>query len=345
MKHNCKINNKKITDQVEWAGSTLKNRLFLAPMAGPGALAFRKVCARFGAALCVTELASARAIRYSQGLESNKDIMAIKDAQPSSIQLFTFDPQDLAYAVPKILADPRYEAVGSIDINMGCPVKKVVKTGAGAALMRTPDLAAKLVETAVKAAAPYKKQITVKFRSGWDAEHLNAPHFAKLMQEAGASAICLHARTREQMYSGTADWQMIAECKAVLSIPLAGNGDIKTVEDCEKILNTYGADACAIGRAALGQPWIFSRLLAESRGEQFEPPSGEAWQAVIFEHYHNLREQYGAEHALQEFKSSLAYYLKGIPKAAALRNKAMRLENEEDFYKLLGEIVDTSQAE
>lgn len=335
MKQNCKIHNKKITDKLTWAGSILANRLFLAPMAGPGALAFRKICANFGAALTVTELASARAIRYSQSLESNEQILEIKGAEAACIQLFAFDPQDISYAIPKILEDPRYADVACIDLNMGCPVKKVVKTGAGAALMRTPDLAARLVETAVKAASPYSKEITVKFRSGWDADNINAPSFALLMQEAGASALCVHARTREQMYSGSADWEIIAECKAAVDIPLAGNGDIKTLSDCDKIINEYGADACAIGRAALGQPWIFSRLLSESRGESYQAPSGKDWVAVISEHYLNLREQSGSAHALQEFKSSLAYYLKGIPKAAALRNQAMRLENEDEFFAFM----------
>lgn len=329
-----------------WAGRELKNRLQLAPMAGPGGLAFRRICEDWGAGLTITELVSARAIVYDPSLDHNARYLDISSLQgPATIQLFAFDPLDLKKAIPRLLNHPLYSQTACIDLNMGCPVKKVVKTGAGSALMKTPDLAARLVESAVEAALPYGKEVTVKFRSGWDQDHINAPYFAQRLEEAGASALALHARTREQMYSGQADWNIIGETTCRVRIPLAANGDIQSWEDCHKLLDTYGADACMIGRAALGRPWIFAEILAADQKRPFQPPEGQAWADHILRHYQLSAQALGPELAMREFRTSLSYYFKGLRGAAGFRRSLSSLTSQQDLEALLAEVVHANRSE
>lgn len=312
----------------------------LAPMAGPGGLAFRRICEDWGAGLTVTELVSARAIVYDPSFDHNARYLDLSSLQgPATIQLFAFDPDDLRKAIPRLLDHPLYSKTAFIDLNMGCPVKKVVKTGAGSALMKTPDLAARLVEAAVEVALPYGKQVTVKFRSGWDQDHINAPYFAQLLEEAGASALALHARTREQMYSGQADWEIIGETASKVRIPLAANGDIQSWADCHRLLNTYGADACMIGRAALGRPWIFAEILAADQKRSFQPPEGRVWAEHILRHYQLSAQALGPEHAMREFRTSLSYYFKGLRGAAGFRRSITELTSLQDLESLLTAVV------
>lgn len=329
-----------LTAPLPWAGIELPNRLQLAPMAGPGGLAFRRICEDWGAGLTITELVSARAIVYDPYFDHNARYLDISSLQsPAAIQLFAFDPDDLRQAIPRLLQHPLYGQTAFIDLNMGCPVKKVVKTGAGSALMRTPDLAARLVETAVEAARPFGKQITVKFRSGWDQDHINAPSFAKLLQEAGASALALHGRTREQMYTGQADWEIIGETATQVQIPLAANGDIQSWQDCQVLLKTYKADACMIGRAALGRPWLFAEILAQDQGIDFQAPEGQEWADHILRHYQLSAQSLGPEMAMREFRTSLSYYFKGLREAAHFRRALSDLRTLQDLEILVAGVV------
>ncbi|MDO5015997.1 MAG: tRNA-dihydrouridine synthase [Eubacteriales bacterium] len=323
-----------VSDRLDWAGQVLPNRLMLAPMAGPGALPFRRICEEFGAGLTVTELCSARGICYDPDFKRNDRYLTIAGLKgPAAIQLFGSDADDMFRAVSRVLAEPAYESCACIDINMGCPMTKVVKTGAGAALMRTPDLAASLVEAAVKAARPFGKEVTVKFRSGWAEGEITAPAFAKKMEEAGAAALTLHARSREAMYSGKADWQVIAATKAQVNIHLAANGDIATYEDCHLLLEDYGADALMLGRSTLGRPWLFAEILAQEAGRNFEKPKGELWSELVQRHLKLLCQYRGAEAGVKEFRSSLAYYVRDFPEAAEARRELMQISNLDEMLE------------
>lgn len=323
-----------------WAGLSLANRLQLAPMAGPGGPAFRSLCEDWGVALTISELVSARAMLYDPSFEHNARYLDLTGLQgPAALQLFAFDPQDLSQAIPRLLGHPHYGQAAVLDLNMGCPVKKVVKTGAGAALMKTPDLAARMVEAAVQAARPFGKEVTVKIRAGWDQDHRNAPSFAKLLEGAGAAAIALHARTREQMYAGQADWEIIGETASRLNIPLAANGDIQSLADCDTLLNQYGAEACMIGRAALGRPWLFAEILAADQDQDFQAPQGQAWADQIIRHYLLTARDLGPDLAMREFRSSLAYYFKGRRGAASLRRSLTELRDLSSLQALLAQAL------
>lgn len=329
---------KKLAEPVQWGNVCLQNRLVLAPMAGPGGHSFRCLCEYFGAAMTVTELCSARGILYDANFVRNHRYLRIAGFKnKATIQLFGADPVDMKKAVKRLLAHPEYGKTAVLDINMGCPVKKVVQTGAGSALMRTPDLAARIVEAASEAASPFGKEVTVKFRSGWDKDHINAVSFAKKMETAGAKALSLHARTREQMYGGKADWTIIGEVAAQTSLPVAANGDIRTLEDCYTLLHTYGAEVCMIGRGALGKPWIFKSILNEEKTGSPVTPKPEERAKIILRHLHAVLETQGEEKGIREFRTSLVYYLKGMPKAASYRYKAMQTESYEELKELIQE--------
>ena len=330
---------KKVNEEILWAKVPLKNRLFLAPMAGSTQAQFRDIAANFALALSCTELVSARGICYDPEFQKNARYLDLgENLSPTAIQLFGAEPEDFSKAIQLLLRQEAYREAAMIDINMGCPVEKVVKTGAGSALMRDPMRAARVVEASVKAAAVFGKEVTVKIRSGWDEAHINAPEFARIMQEAGAAAITLHARTRQAFYGGEADWELIGECANKLSIPLAANGDISSLVDCQKLLNVYGAEACMIGRAAVGRPWIFSEIIAAEKGEVYPIPSGEEWIGIIRKHLLGLMDCLGETKGVREFRSSLAAYIKGRPGAAAMRRELMQMESMQEVMGALEEL-------
>lgn len=330
---------KKVTDKLDWAGSQLENRLMLAPMAGPGALPFRQICESFGASLTVGELCNARGILYDREFKRNDRYLSIDGlAKPAVIQLFGSDPVDFAKAIHRLMTIPDYQDCASIDINMGCPVAKVVKTGAGSALMRDPLLAAQIVESAAEAGHKYNKQISVKFRSGWDDQHIIAPEFASLMERAGANALCLHARTRDQMYSGKANWEIIGETAARVQVPFAANGDIDSLDACHTLLNKYGADACMIGRASLGQPWLFQEILVQAAGGDYLTPRGQDWANILLKHFRGLCELRGNEQAVKEFRTSFAYYVRGFAQAAKFRSALMVLTKLDEVEAMIKEV-------
>lgn len=318
---------KKVNEQMNWCGVELQNRLMLAPMAGFTEINYRKIAEDYGVALTCTELVSARGIRYDSEFQKNHRYLNITGLKrPAAIQLFGDDPDDMEFAISRLLEHPLYRECALIDLNMGCPVDKVVKTGAGAALMKDSARACRLTEKAAEAAARYGRQISVKIRSGWDADRINAPEFALALERAGAAAITLHARTREQFYSGAADYDVIAETASRLHVPLAANGDLSSIAQCETVLNNCGASACMIGRAANGNPFIFSQLLGE---EKYIDPDGEEYFKVIRRHLEGLIRELGEHTAIREFRTPLSAYLKGKPGAASMRRELMMIDQAE----------------
>ena len=239
----------------------LRGRLTLAPMAGVTDFAFRRVCRELGAALTTTEMVSAKALVYKD--EKTKALLYIPEGErPCAVQIFGHEPEIMAEAAPMAL---ELSGAEILDINMGCPVGKIVKSGDGSALMRDPELAGRIIERVKKAV---DKPVTVKFRKGWDNGSVNAVDFARMCQQAGADAIAVHGRTRTQMYAGRADWDIIKAVKQAVNIPVTANGDIFEPEDAEHILRYTGCDLAMIGRGSFGNPWLFQRANALLEGKE-----------------------------------------------------------------------------
>lgn len=317
----------------------------LAPMAGTSDLPYRAICHRQGAAFVCTELVSARGIRYSGSvLKSYRYLEINAEAEgPAAIQLFGHDPEDFREAIPLILEHPILGRAFCIDLNMGCPVNKVVKTGAGSALMTNSLLASSILTAAVRAAEPYGVPVTVKFRKGWDETRTNAVEFARLCVDSGARAMTLHARTRNQMYSGRADWACIREVAEAIrgsGVPLFGNGDVVDGESAVAMLLETGCDGIMVGRAAQGNPWIFTEIVAALRGEEKPAaPSPQERADTIHEHLRGLALKLGERTAVLEMRAQLAMYFKGQPHATSYKVAAMSAETIGEVEALLAEWV------
>lgn len=270
---------------------TLKNPFCLAPMAGFTDAAFRQIISTAGAGLVTTEMVSARGLVYHS--ENTLELLKSCENEPTAVQLFSNEPEVIADCIEM----PELADFPIIDINMGCPVPKIVGSGMGSALMREPALASRVISAA---ASKTSRPITVKMRLGWD--KFTAVDFAKMCEDSGASAITVHGRTREQQYAGTADWQAIAEVKRAVNIPVFGNGDILTVEDAFKAIKDYGVDGVAIGRGSLGNPWLFAAL----SGTEFNKSALE----VIKWHYSMAKDDYGKERCVPLMRKHLSWYLK-----------------------------------
>lgn len=311
---------------------TLSGRAVLAPMAGVTDFAFRRLCLREGAAMVTTEMVSARALVYHD--EKTKALLYIPpDGHPCAAQLFGHEPEVLAEAAPMAL---ELSGADSIDLNMGCPVGKVVKSGDGSALMRDPELAGRIVEAVCKSvSAP----VTVKFRKGWDSGSVNAVAFAGICEQAGASMLAVHGRTRAQMYSGRADWDIIREVVQAVSIPVAANGDVFSGEDAAHLLRYTGAALCMIGRGAFGNPWLFGQANAAIAGEEIPslPPLGARMDAAVGQ-IEDLAAQSGERLACLEARHHLPWYLHGVPHSAVYRNALVHVETLEDLRKIVKEI-------
>ena len=312
--------------------ATLPHGLMLAPMAGVTDHAFRATCHRFGAEYTVSEMVSAKALCYEQRGRAGApartaDLAAIKKADgPMAIQLFGSEPDYMAQAARMIEAGDfrgaAYEAAPvAIDINMGCPVPKVVSNGEGSALMRTPDLAAQIV-TAVKKAV--KLPVTVKIRAGWDNEHRNAVEFAKKMEAAGADLITVHGRTRQQFYAPCSDNEIIAAVKAAVTVPVIGNGDLFCAEDVVHILEQTGCDGVMIARGALGNPFLFTEIVARLSGIPYTPPTMQQRLQTALAHATLMVTCKGEAVGIAEARKHMAWYCKGLVGAAAARDKLMR---------------------
>lgn len=305
----------------------IKGMAALAPMAGVTDRAFRELCVAFGASYVVGEMVSAKGISFNS--ERSKELMLLSENErPAAVQLFGSEPQTVAAAAVTAM---EYKP-DIIDINMGCPAPKISGNGAGSALMKNPDLCGEIVEAVCKAV---DVPITVKIRKGWDDKSVNAVEVAKICEQAGASAITVHGRTREQFYSGKADLDIISEVKKAVNIPVIGNGDITNANDAAQMLEKTNCDMVMIGRGALGNPWIFREINAWLNDlRPMFPPSPAEKVTVILRHIQAMCDYKGEEIAMREARKHVGWYMKGFKNAAELRREAGYLKTYEELIEL-----------
>jgi len=317
------------------AGVTVPRYAALAPMASVADTAYRTLCKEHGAVMVTGELVSAKGLCY--GSKGSAELCQITTAErPMALQLFGSEPEFIAEAVGRLL-DFQPDL---IDLNMGCPVPKVVNQGAGSALMRTPELAEEIVKAAVKA-ADGKVQITVKMRTGWDADSVNAVDFAKRMEAAGAAAICVHGRTRMQFYSGEADWKPIADVKAAVSVPVIGNGDIRTGADAVRMYDETGCDLVMIGRGTYGNPWIFEEVRAAIDGTPYTAPDIRTRLTEMLRHIRMILDnsEKSERLAMREARKHALWYLRNRPGAAAFRARSATLNTYAEAEAMVEEYL------
>ncbi|MFR6245878.1 MAG: tRNA dihydrouridine synthase DusB [Romboutsia timonensis] len=306
----------------------LDNRVFLSPMAGVTDLPFRLICKEQDCGMLYTEMVNAKALCYDD--QNTKKMLKIEEEEhPVAIQIFGSDPEYMGGAA-KILNSYPNEI---LDINMGCPAPKVVKNGDGSALLKNPELAAKVLKAVV---GNSEKPVTLKIRKGWDDTCINAVEIAKIAEDCGISAIAIHGRTREQYYSGKADWDIIRQVKENVSIPVIGNGDVFEVEDAINMLNQTNCDAIMIGRGAQGNPWIFKRINHYMQtGEILPGPTLEEKINTAKKHLKLAVEEHGEYVAVREMRKHIAWYLKGLRNSARVRDEINKIESYEEVVNKL----------
>lgn len=314
----------------------IKNNVFLAPMAGVTDMPFRLICKEMGCGLTYTEMASSKAFHYSH--EKTHRIAQLNSKEkPAAVQIFGSDPDIMGETAAMLCV----QGVDLLDINMGCPTPKITKNGEGAALMLKPDLAGKIIRSVVKNSSV---PVTVKMRKRWDntKQGADAVELSCIAEAEGASAVAVHGRTREELYSGRADWEIIRQVKQAVAVPVIGNGDIQKPQDAREMLQYTGCDAVMIGRAAQGNPWIFSRTVRYlETGELLPEPSSDDRIRMAIRHYHDMIEYKGKPIGVKEMRKHIAWYLRGMRNAARVREEVNKLENSEEVINLLKHYADS----
>lgn len=321
----CKNKN---MDNLNIGGVPLKSHAVLAPMAGVSDRAYRELCVRFGAAYCVSEMVSSKALSFNS--KKSEELMEISDLErPCGIQIFGDDPKCMADAAKHALENKP----DIIDINMGCPAPKISSNGSGSALMKNPRLCGEIVK-AVTAVTDIP--VTVKIRKGWDDDSVNAVEVAKICESAGAAAITVHGRTRQQYYKPPVDYDIIRAVRESVSVPVIANGDIDSAEKAKEVMDITGCDLVMIGRATLGNPWIFSQINAylENPNVKIYTPDLEERLGVMIEHIGKMVEYKGEHMAMLQARKLVVGYFKGMKGAAALRNEAGKIKTLDDLYEL-----------
>ena len=309
----------------------LPNPVILAPMAGVSDLPFRLLCSEQGAGLVCMEMVSAKAIAY-RNRNTEKLMETDPREHPVSLQLFGSEP-DLMAEIAAQIEDWSFDI---LDINMGCPVPKIVGNGEGSALMKNPKL---IEEIITKVSRAIQKPLTVKFRKGFDDDHVNAVEIAKIAEASGAAAVAVHGRTREQFYSGTADWEIIRQVKEAVSIPVIGNGDVDSPEKAKALLDATGCDGVMIGRAARGNPWLFRRVVEYlENGKILDKPSKEEVKAMMLRHARMQVECKGDYTGIREMRKHISWYTTGLPGSAKLRGRINSVESLAEMEELLQEM-------
>lgn len=315
-------------DNLNIGGVPLKSHAVLAPMAGVSDRAYRELCVRFGAAYCVSEMVSSKALSFNS--KKSEELMEISDLErPCGIQIFGDDPKCMADAAKHALENKP----DIIDINMGCPAPKISSNGSGSALMKNPWLCGEIVK-AVTAVTDIP--VTVKIRKGWDDDSVNAVEVAKICESAGAAAITVHGRTRQQYYKPPVDYDIIKAVRESVSVPVIANGDIDSAERAKEVMDITGCDLVMIGRATLGNPWIFSQINAflENPNVKIHTPDLEERLGVMIEHIGKMVEYKGEHMAMLQARKLVVGYFKGMKGAAALRNEAGKIKTLDDLYEL-----------
>ena len=302
----------------------------LAPMASVADRAYRLICKGFGASYMISEMISAKGLCYSD--RKTEELCTITDAErPYALQLFGEEPEFVGKAASILM---KYKP-DIIDINMGCPVPKIAGNGSGSALMKDPELAYSIVRAAVSSC---DVPVTVKIRSGWDDEHINAPEFAAAMESAGASAVTVHGRTKKQMYSGKADRSIIKKVKETVKIPVIGNGDIDSAQSALDMYSETGCDLVMAGRGTYGRPYLFAEIEAALSGREYTPLSGAELLDIMYRQAELSTEFFGEYNAMKRCRRQCSFYLKGIPSAASFRNRCSYLTTLSELKDLIGEI-------
>ncbi|SNX53305.1 tRNA dihydrouridine synthase DusB [Thermoanaerobacterium sp. RBIITD] len=305
----------------------IKNNVFLAPMAGVTDKPYRRICSDMGCGFQYTEMVSAKGLYY--GSENTEFLTDIDDEENVALQIFGSDP----YIMGEIAKRLNTSKAKTIDINMGCPTPKIVKNGDGSALMMHPDVAESVIKAVVKNSI---KPITIKIRKGWDDDHINAVEIAKMAESCGVKAVAIHGRTREQFYSGRADWDIIKKVKDNLKIPVIGNGDIFTPEDAKRMIDETGCDAVMVGRGAEGNPWIFKRIVHYlNTGEILPEPTVSEKIDMILKHLDMMIDYKGEHVGILEMRKHIAWYLKGIRGASKIKQMVFTMSNYKEVKDLL----------